>query len=250
MMLEVKGENFIKNFFQATKKEILAKDIEEIKKRIKNLAIKKTREIVEEKLNGNWWEIDKVTKELYEFLPVYEMSRETGFFRNFNYIKESFILDNIEEILKNLELKKEIITKKEVKKYYSYIIQEMIMKNISNIKVYVDNEEDIFYKQDFAIEFMAGRKIIMATTVTKNSRIKIDDLVYKKKKQNSKVEHDWKIFNKMRLDIKKNALCLISTEEILKRRRFYYLENKKEIYLDLQFLVPELELFKLKKSRW
>ena len=186
MMLEVKGENFVKNFFQATKKEILVKDIEEIKKRIKNLAIKKTREIVEEKLNGEWWKIDKVAKELYEFLPFYEMSKETGFFRNFNYIKESFILDNIEEILKNLELKKEIITKIEVKKYYSYIIQEMVKKNISNIKVYIDDEEDIYHKQDFAFEFMAGRKIIMATTVTKNSQTKLDDLVYKKKETKHK----------------------------------------------------------------
>ena len=54
----------------------------------------------------------------------------------------------------------------------------------------------------------------------------------------------------MILDIKKHYSYSISTEEILKRRCFYYLKDKKEIYLDLQFLVPELELFKLKKSRW
>lgn len=105
-MLHINGKNFVKNFFQLTKKEITEESIPLVRERIKNLVIEKVKNLVEERLNGEWWRIDELKKEKFDFFSMYEMSKEVGFFNNFDYIADKFILENLNEILKNLEIKK------------------------------------------------------------------------------------------------------------------------------------------------
>ena len=249
-MLHINGKNFVKNFFQITKKEITEESIPLVRERIKNLVIEKVKNLVEERLDGEWWRIDELKKEKFDFFSMYEMSKEVGFFNNFDYIADKFILENLNEILKNLEIKKDVITKKEVRKFYSYLIQQIILVNMKNLKVEAEGEDYSWKSQEIIKTFLASKKVIMATTMNKNSSAKRDDLVYKKIEQNAIVEHDWKVFLDIYNKIKRNAYCSIDAKEILEKKWIYGVRSDKAIHLDLLKLKEELEIYQFKVRKW
>lgn len=121
---------------------------------------------------------------------------------------------------------------------------------MKNLKVEAEGEDYSWKSQEIIKTFLASKKVIMATTMNKNSSAKRDDLVYKKIEQNAIVEHDWKVFLDIYNKIKRNAYCSIDAKEILEKKWIYGVRSDKAIHLDLLKLKEELEIYQFKVRKW
>lgn len=248
MNLKVLEGTFIKNFFSVTGILLNKKEVLEIKGKIKELAKKEIKNKIETKLGGDYLRIDELRIEINNVIDKVEANDVFGMFESFDFIKNSFIKENINSIINKKE--KNYIEPNEFKEFLSFLLAKEI-ENFKEKFIFYENNQKIeineYKKKELVILALAENKIILKKILNKYGEIKESGLVFEKIKKEINLKYSKKNIELIK-ELKKTKKITTTRE---KNDQYVFRRYiKKEAIVDLKHLSAYFEILERKMVRF